>query len=1856
MEWKPKKRMDALSVPILKRALRQKKRQKQKYELNTLKKPQPFIPDNLIVNKQERISRSMNKLTCKVRSSSIPSRNQRINYHCYRERANVVTESQNNLEDTSWIEPFIQTSRKVPCVNLVMDNQKVTFTVDTGATRVLVTSALAEEIWNLDYKKKLKKFPNIEVQDAQGNLVNIIGYKICSIIAAKKKVEYPVLVYEAQHKEALLGYTFLLDNNLNIYTGVGIGTPPQPEVVKRLNYTTEPLNCLVIKDEVIPPKAIKAVKVKINFPEYWSQKEKIAAIGSTVVIHSEDIETQLKITQLSAMYTYDLIGIDHTATVIVDNNQNCQPLYLHRKDIIAHAEFVHEEPTQEEVKRIINEENESFETLTQNGEYKMEDEKQPERYEYVDKINIKSNDKEKIEFGKQLLMETEDFWSKHSFDLGEFDRKARITINQTQPMRDKYRPVNPKKEEKAQKIIDQLEKHQLISRANSPFCSQPVWVWKKPKDKAGKAAVAGEADLEAPRELRLALDYRKVNKMISSHCHFPNPNIKELLFKLKSAKYISIMDLSNSYWQIPLTEATKPIFAFQTSSAQYVWNRLPQGTAPSMAIMAEAVQDTIMSGGLSYCCVCYVDNIIVFSNSYEQHKQDLKKVVDGFIKRGWKANPAKSHLLINDHCRLFGFHVDLKTQTIGPDPQKVSAIVDLPPPTTQKEARSLNGAVNYYSDLIPDLGPLMTPLHEVTKKGDFQWTDECQANFELIKKKLAELPVVYLPDFNQSFHLYTDAAMGQYLGYHISQYKPSLKKYVPISWGSHKFNKNEQTMSQPEAELFAIVYAVMQESLLLCFSKVIVHTDCKSLTYLFHFSRICSKLTRWQIILASYDLVIYFEPSESIGIVLSDILSRRPGKRMVNRRPKLEEITQLPKVDFSDEPQVSFSKAKQKIEKVLETCNLTPEIIKYISERYTPEVITPQDLRCNTDILMKVISEEKQLNPIDDFKKSKPYPPQYVYVPEQLEFQNDISPSGRLINFVLQEAPGMSIAALKHHQMSDPYFGPKITEILKTNKPLESFELKQGILLKKVEDPVTEISFQICVPKSLSLELITKFHNSVFGSHPDLKKLMSNLKKRFYIKSLKNECQHVIKSCKICTLNKSFTNIKQPFGAKLKVTGPRQVYAMDICTVDTQAKEEDLPTSFLIITDCWSLYTIAVPINADAKGRDILELFSRHIIQPFGIPKVGIVTDGAKNFSNRLSNTFSSVLGLQQFRISPYNARANPAERVNRALLAGLRYASQQFKLEPEVFKNLLNYIVLSWNTSVLSHLNFSPYQLFLSTPYEPAALTSFVTIQEADRDYGDFISSLVKTQTLVENLVNKRYQETRDKRYDKKAEHSKHSIYQAGTQVMIKKREDNTERAHKLRPRYVGPYKIVQEYQNNVEVIPWMPNRKIQMIHKYKNEARNIPKFEKYLISNDRIKPCDDITFYYDEMLARRFYQEFWDTIRDVEPIQEVERYIHPMDYEDIKPKNRPSSLILPAKLGIQRKFQRQIQTPHKPGNRRRKSSKDDISSISSGKPTNRKLESVVPNEDGEEAGQILVQHPEPTEEGSDNSETDNEEPREPTPDQAQEFLSDYESAEDMAEDTNNGGFRDVVDEIDNDEHSEMQDNDPPRDHYSVNPEESQIREQIRIPTEPIVIRVEFPQPDWVISDRIQRPLRGRSTRLPLPRTMAGSSRNLIQPPSPGQRLQRPMLMEGSNTGAITKSRPPQPKGQMVTDRPLTMIGFKDSDKAIIFRKPGPSTQHFVPTEARSSVPSLRGTYTQRKPKPAKSVQTSTGRIDPAIQQILTSNSSIFQDPEFDRLKESHSEHRSFTDELQDVSNTLDTDYQNIENTLDNILQEENE
>ena len=202
----------------------------------------------------------------------------------------------------------------------------------------------------------------------------------------------------------------------------------------------------------------------------------------------------------------------------------------------------------------------------------------------------------------------------------------------------------------------------------------------------------------------------------------------------------------------------------------------------------------------------------------------------------------------------------------------------------------------------------------------------------------------------------------------------------------------------------------------------------------------------------------------------------------------------------------------------------------------------------------------------------------------------------------------------------------------------------------------------------------------------------------------------------------------------------------------------------------------------------------------------------------------------------------------------------------------------------------------------------------------------------------------------------------------MIKKREDNTQRVHKLRPRYTGPYKITQEFTQNVEVIPWMHDRKVKLIDKYKNEAKQIPKFEKYIIGKDLIKPCSNLSFYYDESLARRFYTEFWDLIKDVQPVKEVERYVHPTEYEHLKPKGRPSSLLLPARIGIPKNLRHKLQGPRLPDKHKNILNQTEYSSVSS-----RNEKDLALNNEGHLIEEETYHNSQPSSEQSEQSDNGN-------------------------------------------------------------------------------------------------------------------------------------------------------------------------------------------------------------------------------------------------------------------------------------------
>ena len=244
------------------------------------------------------------------------------------------------MKDKFWIQPFLS-NKNTPTVEMKIDNTSTSVVIDTGATRVMATAPMAHRLWGRNYKQKLKDYKNTKVYDAQGNLVNVEGYKLSKIEIGKHlTVEYPVLVYTAQHEEFLVGFSFLRETGLNVYSKQGIGT--ETEVVRRLHTSQEKLICVTTQNEIIPPKSMRTVRGKILFPDTWSIKEKNDARGTPIVTHSEDLES-LYVTQLTIPYTYDVIDIDHTVHVLVDNTDGIEPIKFQEGQVIAHREVLYEE-------------------------------------------------------------------------------------------------------------------------------------------------------------------------------------------------------------------------------------------------------------------------------------------------------------------------------------------------------------------------------------------------------------------------------------------------------------------------------------------------------------------------------------------------------------------------------------------------------------------------------------------------------------------------------------------------------------------------------------------------------------------------------------------------------------------------------------------------------------------------------------------------------------------------------------------------------------------------------------------------------------------------------------------------------------------------------------------------------------------------------------------------------------------------------------------------------------------------------------------------------------------------------------------------------------------------------------------------------------------------------------------------------------------------------------------------------------------------------------------------------------------------------------------------------------------------
>ncbi|GJV65344.1 reverse transcriptase domain-containing protein [Tanacetum coccineum] len=263
----------------------------------------------------------------------------------------------------------------------------------------------------------------------------------------------------------------------------------------------------------------------------------------------------------------------------------------------------------------------------------------------------------------------------------------------------------------------------------------------------------------------------------------------------------------------------------------------------------------------------FMDDFFIFGDSFDKCLNNLDKMLQRCKDARLVLNWEKCHFMVKE-----GIVLGHKVSSAGleVDKAKIDVISKLPPPTNIKGVRSFHGHAGFYRRLIKNFSKISRPLTKLLEKDTpFEFDDECQKAFELLKEKLTCAPVIISPNWNLSFELMCDVSdfvVGAVLG------QKDGKNFHPIYFASKTLNPAQQKYIVTEKELMAVVFAFEKFKSYLILSKTIVHTDHSALKHLFKKQDAKPRLIRWILLLQEFDIEIkYIKVTENVTV---DHLSR----------------------------------------------------------------------------------------------------------------------------------------------------------------------------------------------------------------------------------------------------------------------------------------------------------------------------------------------------------------------------------------------------------------------------------------------------------------------------------------------------------------------------------------------------------------------------------------------------------------------------------------------------------------------------------------------------------------------------------------------------------------------------------------------------------------------------------------------------------------------------------------------------------------------------------------------------------------------------------------------------------------------
>ena len=431
-----------------------------------------------------------------------------------------------------------------------------------------------------------------------------------------------------------------------------------------------------------------------------------------------------------------------------------------------------------------------------------------------------------------------------------FCTSHRIFLLDETPIRQRLRRQSIEERGIVQREVQDMLNKGVIEESSSPWASPVVLVRKK------------------DGSWRFCIDFRKLNSVTKKDT-YPLPRIDDALDTLHGASFFSSLDLRSGYWQVPMHPDDKEKTAFITPDGLYHFNVMPFGLSNAPATF-ERLMDNVLRGLKWHICLCYLDDILVFSSTFDEHLSRLRSVLHALSQAGLQLNHKKCHFG-QRQAKVLGHIVD--AQGVQPDPDKVRAVAEFPVPKNVKELQSFLGLCSYFRRFVHNFAHRAHPLHELLRKDvPWSWNSSAQDAFVDLRRCLSTPPVLAHYNPNASLELHTDASSFG-LGAVLLQQCSDASR--PIAYASRSLTPAERNYSTTERECLAIVWAVGKFRPYVFGKPVRVVTDHHSLCWLSGLKDPTARLARWVLKLQEFDLSIVYKNGSRHKD--ADALSRYPS-------------------------------------------------------------------------------------------------------------------------------------------------------------------------------------------------------------------------------------------------------------------------------------------------------------------------------------------------------------------------------------------------------------------------------------------------------------------------------------------------------------------------------------------------------------------------------------------------------------------------------------------------------------------------------------------------------------------------------------------------------------------------------------------------------------------------------------------------------------------------------------------------------------------------------------------------------------------------------------------------------------------